>query len=71
MSSIFGVSWKTTLIGVLAGVANYFVQLGPNLPTDGHGWGAAILSAILMALGVAAKDSNVSNAPNPSAPKPI
>lgn len=58
-------SWITSVLGVLAGVANYLVQLGPNLPTDAHGWGAAILSGILAGLGLAAKDGNKSNAENP------
>jgi len=59
-------SWKTTTIGILAGVANYLVALGPNLPTDGKAWGAVIVSALLAALGIGAKDANVSNAANPS-----
>lgn len=58
-------SWKTTVIGILAGVVNYIAALGPNLPTDGKGWGAVFVSALLAALGMAAKDGNVSNAPNP------
>lgn len=58
-------SWKTTVIGLLGGIVNYFVSLGPNLPTDGKGWGAALLSAFLVALGIASKDSNVSNSADP------
>lgn len=60
-------SWKTTVIGILGGVVNYLVALGPNLPTDGKGWGVVMLSAFLAALGLAAKDGNVSNSPAPVA----
>ena len=35
-------SWKTSLIGILGGIMNYFVALGPNLPTDGKSWGVAL-----------------------------
>ena len=58
-------SWKTSLIGVLAGIINYVAALGPNLPTTGKDWGTVLLSAVLAALGFASKDANVSNAPNP------
>ena len=64
---MFNGSWKTSIIGILAGVVNYLAALGPNLPTDGHGWGAVMVSALLAALGLGAKDANVSNAPNPVA----
>lgn len=60
-------SWKTSLIGILGGVMTYLVNLGPNLPTDGKGWGVVMLSAFLAALGLASKDSNVSNSPSPRA----
>lgn len=60
-------SWKTTVIGVLGGIVNYFVALGPNLPSDGKGWGVALVSAFLAALGLAAKDGNVSNSTHPTA----
>lgn len=59
-------SWKTTVIGILGGIVNYFVALGPNLPSDGQGWGVALLSAFLAALGMASKDANVSNSTHPS-----
>lgn len=60
-------SWKTTVIGVLGGVVNYLVSLGPNLPTDGKGWGVVMVSAFLAALGIASKDANVSNSSHPVA----
>lgn len=59
-------SWKTTAIGILGGIVNYLVSLGPNLPEDGKGWGVVMLSAFLAALGLASKDSNVSNSTHPS-----
>ena len=58
-------SWKTSAIGILGGVVNYFIMLGPNLPTDSTGWGVAIVSAFLAALGSASKDANVSNSNHP------
>lgn len=64
---MFTGSWKTTAIGLLAGVINYLAGLGPNLPTDGKGWGTVLLSAVLVALGAASKDANVSNAKDPVA----
>ena len=60
-------SWKTSLIGIIGAMANYLVNLGPNLPQDGKGWGVVMLSAFLAALGLASKDSNVSNSPAPVA----
>ena len=58
-------SWKTTVIGIVGGIVNYFVALGPNLPSDGAGWGVALVSAFLAALGMASKDANVSNSQHP------
>jgi len=60
-------SWKTSVIGIVGGMVNYFVALGPNLPADGKGWGVALVSAFLAALGLASKDANVSNSTHPSA----
>lgn len=60
-------SWKTTVIGIVGGIVNYFVALGPNLPSDGAGWGVALVSAFLAALGMASKDANVSNSGYPMA----
>jgi len=59
-------SWKTSLIGIIGGMATYLVNLGPNLPEDGKGWGVVIVSAFLAALGLASKDANVSNSTHPS-----
>ena len=57
-NSVFG-NWRTTAIGVVAGVLNYIVQLGPNLPSTGKEWGVVLLSAVLAALGITAKDASV------------
>lgn len=64
-------SWKTSLIGILGGVVNYLVALGPNLPEDGKGWGVVLLSAFLAALGIASKDANVSNSQHPGPAQPV
>lgn len=66
-----GTSWKTTVIGILAGIITYFSQLGPNLPNTAAEWGTAFVAALLAALGMGAQDANVSNAPHPSAAKPV
>ena len=63
---MFAGSWKTSVIGILGGVMNYLVALGPNLPEDGKGWGVVMVSAFLAALGIGAKDANVSNSQHPS-----
>ena len=47
------------MIGIGAGVLNYLVQLGPNLPTSGKEWGAVLLSAVLAALGIVSKDAAI------------
>ena len=36
MERLFG-NWQTTLIGFLAAMLAYFVQLGPHLPTTAQG----------------------------------
>ena len=56
MNALFG-NWQTSVIGFVAGIFAYFVQLGPNLPTTGKDWLAALMAASLAALGVFAKDS--------------
>ena len=57
MNSIFG-NWQTTLIGVIAAMANYFVNLGTALPTTGKEWGIAMFSAFLAGIGILAKDAS-------------
>ena len=58
MNAFFG-NWRTTVLGVAAGVLNYLVGLGPNLPTTGKEWGMVLLSAVLVAWGVKTKDADV------------
>lgn len=67
MQNILGASWKTTVIGFLAAMVNYFATLGPNLPVTGADWGHAAMSAVLFAFGAMTKDSNVSNSSHPAA----
>lgn len=62
METLFGASWRTTLIGGLVAFLMYFSQLGPNLPQTGKEWGVAALSAAIFALGKLSKDYNVTNA---------
>lgn len=66
IGSLFG-SWRTTLVGALAAIANYF----QGQPTDkGMIW-SIVGSALLFLLGALAKDGNVTGgtkALNPPAP---
>ena len=62
---VLGPSWKTSVIGFVAAVLNYIAGVGVNLPTDRQGWTTLLVSASIFALGAAAKDRNVSNAPAP------
>ena len=48
-------SWKTTLLGAVAGAA--------NLIASGVNWKTAVFSASLAALGALAKDYNVHTSP--------
>lgn len=57
-------NWWTTVIGVLLGVLNYLANIDPGgLPTTGRGWAVLIISALLAALGIAAKDATVGSKP--------
>jgi hypothetical protein len=66
-----GASWKTSVIGFVAGILTYFVQLGPHLPNTGAEWGSAGLAAAIFAFGAVTKDANVSNAPAPVSAQPV
>lgn len=60
-----GASWKTTLMGLLGGIAT---SLG-LAQANGHITIASILSGLFILLtGALAKDHNVSNAPSPMVP---
>jgi hypothetical protein len=65
--NLLGASWKTTVLGFVAGILTYLAQLGPNLPTTAKDWGTVLLSAAMAAFGLVAKDKNVSNSPTPLA----
>lgn len=58
MNALLG-NWKTSAIGFAAALLAYFANLGPNLPTSGKEWGAALFAAVIAALGFAAKDASV------------
>ena len=58
MNALFG-NWKTSMIGFAAAILAYLANLGPNLPSTGKEWGAALFAAVIAALGVAAKDASV------------
>jgi hypothetical protein len=66
-----GASWKSLVVGFVAGIANYFAALGPNLPATPADWGHVLVSAAIIALGSVVKDFNVSNAQTPAAPTAV
>lgn len=68
---IIGASWKTTVIGFVGALFNYFVTLGPNLPVTKEDWIHAMTSALIFAFGATVKDANVSNAPKPVAAQAV
>lgn len=52
-------NWRTTLAGIGAGALNMFA--------NGYKWQQVLVSLGLAVLGSLSKDSNKSNAPNPTA----
>jgi len=62
MNTMFG-NWQTTVIGFVAAILAYFVQLGPNLPTTRADWVKALMAAAIAALGLASKDATVGSRP--------
>lgn len=71
MGTLLGASWKTTVAGLVAGVALYFTQIGVQMPTTSKEWGTAFVSAMLFAWGRLQKDANVTNAAVPTAARPV
>ena len=61
MDKLMGSSWRSSLIGLIAGLALYFEQVGVQFPTTGAEWGMALVAAFIFALGRQAKDENVTN----------
>ena len=62
MDIIFGTSWKTTVIGLLVGIALYFPQVGVAFPTTMAEWGSGIVSALIYAWGRLTKDADQTGA---------
>lgn len=58
MDAIFGTSWKSSVLGLVAGVALYFNQVGVAFPTTGSEWGTALVSAFLFAWARIGKDAD-------------
>lgn len=59
-------SWKTTVAGALGAVCIYLVGVGPQLPQTRGQWVVFIAGATLAALGLTAKDSNVTGGTKPN-----
>jgi len=64
MNALIG-NWRTTVLGFVAAIFMYFVQLGPNLPTTKADWGKTLAAATLAALGVVSKDSQTGSKAGP------
>jgi len=56
-------NWWTTILGIIAGVATYLYQLGPNWPTGLQGWGTLGIALIMIAWGVVQKDGATGSQP--------
>ena len=68
--STFGASWKTTVLGWLAGViviVQGMIANGTAFPTNTAGWLQFIGGVLIGLLGQEAKSKGVSNAPTPLA----
>jgi len=62
LSRMFG-NWWTTLLGFLGGVVQYLATAGATPPATRAEWTSLLFSAILFALGLAAKDARTGSAP--------
>ena len=60
MDTIFGTSWKSSVLGLIAGVALYFNQVGVTFPQTAAEWGTALVSAFLFAWARIGKDADQS-----------
>ena len=58
MDKIFGTSWKSSVLGLFAGIALYFQQVGVTWPTTAGEWGTAIVSAVIFAWSRVTKDAD-------------
>ncbi len=53
-------NWKTTVIGVVFAVLTYIMGIGAKLPSTKQEWFSFVIACALAAIGVVAKDFNVS-----------
>ena len=60
MDLLFGTSWKSSVLSLIAGIALYFQQVGTTFPTTAGEWGTAIVSAMIFAWGRITKDADQS-----------
>lgn len=61
---MFG-SWRTTLLGLIAGVPQLLAGSGFGVTGAHFDWHTLLAGIATIGLGIVAKDSGVSNAPNP------
>lgn len=73
LEKLFGASWRTSLtlyVVAIIGVVQEVIKAN-GFPQDALGWMTIVGSVLVGLAGRLAKDSNVSNAPVPDAPKPV
>ena len=58
MDTLFGTSWKTSVLSFLVSFGLYFNQVGIQFPETGKEWGAAIVAALIFAWGRMQKDAD-------------
>ena len=58
MDIIFGTSWKSSVLSLIASFALYFQQVGVTWPTTAGEWGSAIVAALIFAWGRLTKDAD-------------
>ena len=66
METLFGTSWKSSVLALFAGVALYFQQVGVAFPTTAGEWGTAIVSALVFAWGRISKDADQTGVATPA-----
>ena len=74
MGTLFGTSWKTTLMGYVVAMVLYVqeaMNAGVVLPKDSHGWVTLLMAAGIAIWGRVQKDATVSNAPVPGPAAPV
>jgi len=58
MDLLFGTSWKSSVVGLITGMALYFQQVGVSFPNTAAEWGTAIVSALVFAWARLTKDAD-------------